>query len=213
VLPEKSCVFYPSWTHPTAAQFYADAVVKKLSLHGQELENRLGKASPVPSQVTLAIQQSNASRNVYLGGLDENTTEEQLRDDLSRFGLIDQVKIVRDKNIVSSISSVSPSRQGCLIYLIDWQILDAHASANLGCHTLPPNRLGWKRVNYGKDDAPIPKSQQAAAQAAQAAAASLSLPNLPSHPSKPREFWVSYDPYLSFTPELGGMGGMNGWVV
>ena len=33
------------------------------------------------------------------GGLDENMTEEQLRDDLSRFGLIDQVKIVRDKNI------------------------------------------------------------------------------------------------------------------
>lgn len=84
---------------PTAAQFYADAVVKKLSLHGQELKIGWGKPSPVPSQVTLAIQQSNASRNVYLGGLDENMTEEQLRDDLSRFGLIDQVKIVRDKNI------------------------------------------------------------------------------------------------------------------
>jgi len=70
-----------------------------MSLHGQELKIGWGKPSPVPSQVTLAIQQSNASRNVYLGGLDENTTEEQLRDDLSRFGLIDQVKIVRDKNI------------------------------------------------------------------------------------------------------------------
>ena len=34
-----------------------------------------------------------------MGGLDESLTEEQLRDDLSRFGLIDQVKIVRDKNI------------------------------------------------------------------------------------------------------------------
>jgi hypothetical protein len=53
----------------------------------------------VPSQVALAISQSNASRNVYLGGLDEGTTEEQLRDDLS-LGLIDQVKTVRDKNIV-----------------------------------------------------------------------------------------------------------------
>ncbi len=53
----------------------------------------------MPSQVALAISQSNASRNVYLGGLDDGTTEEQLRDDLSRFGLIDQVKIVRDKNI------------------------------------------------------------------------------------------------------------------
>lgn len=99
VLPEKSCVFLSFLDGPTAAQFYADAVVKKLSLHGQELKIGWGKPSPVPSQVALAIQQSNASRNVYLGGLDENTTEEQLRDDLSRFGLIDQVKIVRDKNI------------------------------------------------------------------------------------------------------------------
>ena len=36
---------------------------------------------------------------MYLGGLDKCMTEEQLRDNLSRFGLIDQVKIVWDKNI------------------------------------------------------------------------------------------------------------------
>ncbi len=99
VLPEKSCVFLSFLDGATAAAFHADALIKKLSLHGQELKIGWGKPSPVPSQVALAIQQSNASRNVYLGGLDENVTEEQLRVDLSRFGLIDQVKIVRDKNI------------------------------------------------------------------------------------------------------------------
>jgi RNA recognition motif len=99
VLPEKSCVFISFLDGSTAAAFHADATVKKLSLHGQELKIGWGKASPVPSQVMLSITQSNASRNVYLGGLDDGMTEEQLRDDLSRFGLIDQVKIVRDKNI------------------------------------------------------------------------------------------------------------------
>ena len=99
VLPEKSCVFLSFLDAATAAAFHADATIKKLSLHGQELKIGWGKPSPVPSQVALSIQQSNASRNVYIGGLDENMTEEQLRDDLSRFGLIDQVKIVRDKNI------------------------------------------------------------------------------------------------------------------
>ena len=99
VLPEKSCVFLSFLDGSTAAAFHADATVKKLSLHGQELKIGWGKPSPVPSQVALAISQSNASRNVYLGGLDDGTTEEQLRDDLSRFGLIDQVKIVRDKSI------------------------------------------------------------------------------------------------------------------
>lgn len=99
VLPEKSCVFLSFLDGATAAAFHADATIKKLALHGQELKIGWGKPSPVSAQVSLAISQSNASRNVYLGGLDENTTEEQLRDDLSRFGLIDQVKIVRDKNI------------------------------------------------------------------------------------------------------------------
>jgi RNA recognition motif-containing protein len=99
VLPEKSCVFISFLDGATAAAFHADATIKKIALHGQELKIGWGKPSPVPAQVGLAISQSNASRNVYLGGLDENMTEEQLRDDLSRFGLIDQVKIVRDKNI------------------------------------------------------------------------------------------------------------------
>jgi hypothetical protein len=99
VLPEKSCVFLSFLDGATAAAFHADATIKKLALHGQELKIGWGKPSPVPAQVALAISQSNASRNVYLGGLDESLTEEQLRDDLSRFGLIDQVKIVRDKNI------------------------------------------------------------------------------------------------------------------
>ncbi|KAG2135599.1 hypothetical protein BD769DRAFT_1627056 [Suillus cothurnatus] len=134
--------------------FHADATIKKLSLHGQELKIGWGKPSPVSAQVSLAISQSNASRNVYLGGLDENTTEEQLRDDLSRFGLIDQVKIVRDKNI------------GFVHFL-------SISVATKVVNTLP-TEPAWagKRVNYGKDRcAYIPKSQQAAAQAAQAAAA------------------------------------------
>ncbi|KAL5512583.1 hypothetical protein ACEPAG_3236 [Sanghuangporus baumii] len=154
VLPEKSCVFLSFLDGATAAAFHADATVKKLSLHGQELKIGWGKPSPVPSQVALAIQQSNASRNVYIGGLDENMTEEQLRDDLSRFGLIDQVKIVRDKNI------------GFVHFL-------SISTATKVVATLP-TEPAWagKRVNYGKDRcAYIPKSQQAAAQAAQAAAA------------------------------------------
>jgi RNA recognition motif-containing protein len=154
VLPEKSCVFLSFLDGATAAAFHADATIKKLTLHGQELKIGWGKPSPVPAQVALAISQSNASRNVYLGGLDENMTEEQLRDDLSRFGLIDQVKIVRDKNI------------GFVHFL-------SISVANKVVNTLP-TEPAWagKRVNYGKDRcAYIPKSQQAAAQQAQAAAA------------------------------------------
>ncbi len=98
VLPEKSCVFLSFLDGSTAAAFHADSSLKKQSLHGQELKIGWGKPSPVPGAVAAAIQRNGASRNVYIGGL-EGMTEEMLRDDLSRFGLIDQVKIVRDKNI------------------------------------------------------------------------------------------------------------------
>ena len=87
-----SCVFSCLGAF-AVAQSCADAVVKKLSWSGQEL----GKT--FPTQVTSVIQQSNAGRDVYLGGLDEDTTKGQLRDDLSRSGLIDYVMIARDRNI------------------------------------------------------------------------------------------------------------------
>ncbi|TFK92012.1 hypothetical protein K466DRAFT_481521 [Polyporus arcularius HHB13444] len=200
VLPEKSCVFLSFLDGATAAAFHADALIKKLSLHGQELKIGWGKPSPVPSQVALAIQQSNASRNVYLGGLDEVTTEEQLRDDLSRFGLIDQVKIVRDKNI------------GFVHFL-------SISTATKVVNTLPtePSWAG-KRVNYGKDRcAYIPKSQQAAAQAAQAAAAqslvaqSAALSPISGHAANP--FASPLSPYMPFSPDalssLAGGQGLN----
>ena len=202
VLPEKSCVFLSFLDGATAAAFHADALIKKLSLHGQELKIGWGKPSPVPSQVALAIQQSNASRNVYLGGLDEAMTEEQLRDDLSRFGLIDQVKIVRDKNI------------GFVHFL-------SISTATKVVNTLP-TEPAWagKRVNYGKDRcAYIPKSQQAAAQAAQAAAAQ-SLVAQSAAAFSPitagaggNPFASPLTPYMPFSPDalssLAGGQGLN----
>ncbi|KAF9222423.1 hypothetical protein BS17DRAFT_818733 [Gyrodon lividus] len=203
VLPEKSCVFLSFLDGQTAASFHADATIKKLSLHGQELKIGWGKPSPVPAQVQLAIQQSNASRNVYLGGLDEGMTEEMLRDELSRFGLIDQVKIVRDKNI------------GFVHFL-------SISVATKVVNTLP-TEPAWagRRVGYGKDRcAYIPKSQQAAAQAAQAAAAqSLVAQSATLSPNSAVPFGGSnpfvgpFSPYSPFSPDGMSMGagvGMQG---
>ncbi|KAI0043120.1 hypothetical protein FA95DRAFT_442535 [Auriscalpium vulgare] len=198
VLPEKSCVFLSFLDGSTAAAFHADATIKKLSLHGQELKIGWGKPSPVPSQVALAISQSNASRNVYLGGLDENTTEEQLRDDLGRFGLIDQVKIVRDKNI------------GFVHFL-------SISVATKVVNTLP-TEPAWagKRVNYGKDRcAYIPKSQQAAAQAAQAAAAQSFVAQSAAAQLSPINTntgggFSPFSPYTPFTPDGMSVQGTQG---
>lgn len=99
LLPERSCVFISFLDGSTAAGFHADAQVKKLALHGQELKIGWGKASNLSSSISQEVSQNQATRNVFVGGLDESTTEQDLRDALSSFGPIDQVKIVRDKNI------------------------------------------------------------------------------------------------------------------
>ncbi|KAF9494185.1 hypothetical protein BDN71DRAFT_1007911 [Pleurotus eryngii] len=201
VLPEKSCVFLSFLDPATAAAFHADATIKKLSLHGQELKIGWGKASAVPAQVALAISQSGASRNVYLGGLEEGMTEERLRDELSRFGLIDQVKIVRDKNI------------GFVHFL-------SIATATKVVNTLP-TEPAWagKRVNYGKDRcAYVPKSQQVAAQQAQAVAAQTLVAQSAGLSSPQSAAFSPFSPYTPFTPngvDMSGManGGMNGMMA
>ncbi|RMZ67012.1 negative regulator of differentiation 1 [Pyrenophora seminiperda CCB06] len=99
LLPDKNCAFISFLDSSSATHFHSDAILKKLSIRGQDIKIGWGKPSQVPTSVALAVQQSGASRNVYLGNLSEDVSEEELREDLSKFGPIDTVKIVREKAI------------------------------------------------------------------------------------------------------------------
>jgi RNA recognition motif-containing protein len=99
LLPDKNCAFISFLDGSSATHFHSDAILKKLSIRGQDIKVGWGKPSQVPTSVALAVQQSGASRNVYLGNLEENMTEDELREDLGKFGPIDTVKIVREKAI------------------------------------------------------------------------------------------------------------------
>ena len=99
LLPDKNCAFISFLDGSSATHFHSDAILKKLSIKGQDIKIGWGKPSSVPTSIALAVQQSGASRNVYLGNLAEEMTEEELREDLSKFGPIDTVKIVREKAI------------------------------------------------------------------------------------------------------------------
>lgn len=143
LFPEKSYAFLAFLDATIAIQFYHDATTRKITLHGQELKFGWGKNSQIPTNVLLAVQQSNASRNVYIGAIDDTTTEESLAKDLSKFGPIDQIKIVRDKNIAF------------IHYL-------SIAVAIKVVNELPHDpKYATKRINYGKDRcAYIPRNQQ-----------------------------------------------------
>ncbi|KIW02093.1 uncharacterized protein PV09_06583 [Verruconis gallopava] len=99
LLLDKNCAFISFLDSSSATHFHSDAILKKLSIKGQDIKIGWGKPSHVPTSVSLAVQQSGASRNVYLGNLPEDITEEEIREDLGKYGAIDTVKMVREKNI------------------------------------------------------------------------------------------------------------------
>ena len=144
LLPDKNCAFISFLDGSSATHFHSDAILKKLAIRGQDIKVGWGKPSQVPTSVALAVQQSGASRNVYLGNLEESVTEDELKEDLSKFGPIDTVKIVREKSI------------GFVHFLSIGNAIKAVAQ-------LPqePKYQAPRRVYYGKDRcAYVSKTQQ-----------------------------------------------------
>ena len=99
LLPDKNCAFISFLDGSSATHFHSDAILKKLAIRGQDIKIGWGKPSQVPTSVAVAVQQSGASRNVYLGNLDDSVTENELREELGKYGPIDTIKIVREKAI------------------------------------------------------------------------------------------------------------------
>ncbi|CAG7995593.1 unnamed protein product [Penicillium olsonii] len=144
LLPDKNCAFISFLDSSSATHFHSDAILKKLAIKGNDIKVGWGKPSQVPTSVALAVQQSGASRNVYLGNLAEETSEDDLREELGKFGSIDTVKIVKEKAI------------GFVHFL--------SISNAMKAVTQLPQEPQWqapKRVFYGKDRcAYVSKTQQ-----------------------------------------------------
>jgi RNA recognition motif-containing protein len=144
LLPDKNCAFISFLDANAATHFHSDAILKKLCIKGQDIKIGWGKPSQVPTSVALAVQQSGASRNVYLGNLPEEISDEELREDLGKFGAIDTIKIVREKNIA-------------FVHFL------SVANAMKAVQQLPqePKWQSPRRVYYGKDRcAYVSKTQQ-----------------------------------------------------
>ncbi|MCJ1235317.1 hypothetical protein MMC14_003285 [Varicellaria rhodocarpa] len=144
LLPDKNCAFISFLDGSSATHFHSDAILKKLSIRGQDIKIGWGKPSQVPTSTALAVQQSGASRNVYLGNLSEDVSEAELREDLGKFGPIDTIKIVREKSI------------GFVHFLSI-----GHAIKAVSQLPQEPKWQAPRRVYYGKDRcAYVSKTQQ-----------------------------------------------------
>lgn len=104
ILPSKNCAFISFIDLQSALLFHSDCILKKLNIKGNDIKIGWGRNSPIPPAVMEAIQRDGATRNVYLGNLNnpltgEMISEEELREDLSCYGVIDVVKVIREKGI------------------------------------------------------------------------------------------------------------------
>ncbi|KAI8929546.1 hypothetical protein BC831DRAFT_509068 [Entophlyctis helioformis] len=97
-MPDRNIAFATFVDPEAAMSFYTRSMQEGLTLKSKRVKFGWGKPSPLPPSIANAVQ-GGASRNVYIGALDDTFNEDRLRRDFSQFGDIELINIVPDKNI------------------------------------------------------------------------------------------------------------------
>ncbi|KAJ1677438.1 hypothetical protein EV182_006177, partial [Spiromyces aspiralis] len=144
-------IAFATFIDPNAATAFfhlAHCLPQGLMVKNRKLRVSWGKQTTnVPHSILQAVQQG-ASRNVYLGALSLDVTEERLRSDFEPFGDIELVNLLRDKrcgfvnftDISSAIQVVEAMRSP-----------DREVKLANGAIFTKPEGYENVRVNYGKD--------------------------------------------------------------
>ncbi|KAJ3417552.1 hypothetical protein HDV05_000009 [Chytridiales sp. JEL 0842] len=137
-VPEKSCAFV-SFVDPTAAvTFHSRGNNEGVVIKSKRVKVAWGnKATTVPSHIAAAIA-NGATRNVYIGNIDESVSEDRLRLDFGSFGEIETINILMDKNI----AFVAFTDIGSALKAVDAMRVNPEYS--------------MYRINYGKDRCAMP---------------------------------------------------------
>ena len=117
-IPDKHICFVTFVDTTAAASFFALSNLQGLMIHNRRLKIGWGKHSgALPPAISMAVA-GGASRNVYVGNLDEAWTEERLRQDFSEYGEIELINTLREKscafvnftNIANAIKAIEAVR-------------------------------------------------------------------------------------------------------
>jgi len=98
ILPEKKCAFVRFIDATGALTFYQMNSNNQMSVHGRHLKVGWGKSIPLRPEIASAVARG-ASRNVFIGQADNDVTEESLAEDFKRFGDIDKIDVLQQKQI------------------------------------------------------------------------------------------------------------------
>lgn len=99
ILADKNCAFISFLDESSALLFHSDAILKRLNIRDNDIKVGWGRNTPLPSLVLNSIQRDNATRNVYIGNLPKDYTEQNLINDLYEYGTIDTIKILPEKGV------------------------------------------------------------------------------------------------------------------
>ncbi|KAJ3037133.1 hypothetical protein HK097_003600 [Rhizophlyctis rosea] len=132
ILEEKNCAFVTFVEEAAAQAYHRDIDSTGLHINNSEVKIGWGKHSSIPTKVLAALEKG-ASRNVFLGNIDETVTEQILFQEFTKFGPIDQVKIVAEEHVASvHMASIGAAMNAVAALTNDY-------------------RWATRRVNYGKD--------------------------------------------------------------
>ncbi|KAJ3286576.1 hypothetical protein HK104_008972 [Borealophlyctis nickersoniae] len=187
ILEEKNCAFVTFIYAADAQTYYQDAQSKHLYINNQEVKIGWGKHSSLPANVLAAVS-SGASRNVFVGNIDETLTDQVLAQEFGKFGPIDQIKILPDKRIA-------------FVHM-------ASVTAAMKAVSTLPNDPRWasRRINYGKDRCAY--NQKASASSSSSSGSSGSVLPFGYAGGFNQPVGMGYGG-MSFDPFNGGSGSMT----
>ncbi|KAI9280637.1 hypothetical protein BY458DRAFT_450794 [Sporodiniella umbellata] len=131
--PEKRIAFVSFMDAATAVSVFNFANSQGLVIKGRKVKVGWGKPSSIPTPVLQAIQQG-ATRNVYVGGIQDSVTDDQLRKDFEEFGEIELVNLYKEKNCA----------------FVNFTSVQSAVNAVASVKTSHPEYVHLK-INYGKD--------------------------------------------------------------
>jgi hypothetical protein len=138
MLPEKKCAFVTFVRGADAALFIQTHANGLEVSQGTKLKVGWGKPTPFRKNVAAAVAQG-ATRNLFLGGVDDSLSEDRLRADLSKFGVIEKVNVLLEKKIAFvNFTSINAT-------------LNCAAELRNPESELHQQGYGVFKVNFGKD--------------------------------------------------------------
>eukprot|EP00842_Homolaphlyctis_polyrhiza_P001791 jgi/Hompol1/2612/HPOL_006100-RA len=95
----RNCAFVTLISMTHASALYHDCLNRRMTIFGNEIKIGWGKPSLLDENIAAAAHQG-VTRNIFLGFLEEAMLNEAvLREDFSRFGTVEHVRVVRERRI------------------------------------------------------------------------------------------------------------------